>query len=250
MKSIHQKWSRRKTWIATTLVTGAIVAISPARRALACWFDPIIFDPSAMVEHVEQVAQLGQQIAAVAQQIQNQFKDLAHLSGDVAPNDPATIAGIQQQFEAGLYTATDPTSQLDQRYPTDMSNATWAQYHSDESTWAGDERQSLVENRQIQNQVYQDMDTTRQQVEAIVEASNSAPGETAVIQAHNDLLALTSGEVAKLQALKVARSRLATERLARQQSEAAYAATQQQDVRGDWNNPAPPTQGVVDAFQN
>jgi len=250
MNSTHPKPSRRKTWIAATLAAGAIVAVSPARRALACWFDPIIFDPQAMVQHVEQVAQLGQQIAAAAEQIQNQLKDLARLNGNVAPDDPETIAGLQGQFDSSLYSTADPAGQFDQRYPTDMSGATWAQFHSDESTWTSDQRQSLVENRQVENQVYQDMDATSQQVTAIVEASNSAPGETAAIQAHDDLLALASGELAKLQALKIARSRLETENLARQQSEAAYAADQKQLVRGDWSDPAPPAEGVVDAFQN
>ncbi len=37
------------------------------------------------------------------------------------------------------------------------------------------------------------MDTTTRQVQGIVDASNSAAGETAAIQAHNDLLAAASG---------------------------------------------------------
>jgi P-type conjugative transfer protein TrbJ len=108
----------------------------------------------------------------------------------------------------------------------------------------------VVENRQLENQVYRDMDTTRQQVQAIVEASNSAPGETAAIQAHNDLLAVASGELAKLQALKAAHARLNTERQARQQSELSYATAEEGRVRADWSNPTPPSQTVVDPFQN
>jgi conjugal transfer/entry exclusion protein len=70
------------------------------------------------------------------------------------------------------------------------------------------------------------------------------------VQAHNDLMAVASGELAKLQALKAARSRLKTERLARQQSELSYAAAEQGRVRADWGNPAPPTGSVTDPFQN
>ncbi|HTW63554.1 MAG TPA: hypothetical protein VME17_03015, partial [Bryobacteraceae bacterium] len=136
------------------------------------------------------------------------------------------------------------------RYPADMSNATWAQYQSDESTWTDNQRQSLVENRQLENQVYQDMDTTTQQVQDIVDASNSASGETSAVQAHNDLLAVASGELAKLQSLRVARSRLKTEQLAQQQSESSFAEAERQRVRTGWDNPAPPTETVVDPFQN
>ena len=116
-----------------------------------------------------------------------------------------------------------------------MSNATWGQYQSDESNWTDDQRQSLAENRQLQNQVYQDMDTTTQQVQDIVDASNSASGETSAIQAHNDLLAVASGELAKLQSLKLARSRLRTEKLAQQQSESSYAEAERERVRSGWD---------------
>ena len=226
------------------------MALGPVRRAAACWYDPIIFDPSALVEHVQQVVQLGEQISAAIRQVENQALELAHLNPNVAPNDPAIVAGVRGQLDASLYNTATPGNQLDPRYPANMGNATWAQYQSDQSTWTSNERQALVENRQLQNQVYRDMDSTRQRVQRIVEASNSASGETSAIQAHNDLMAVASGELAKLQALKAARSRLKTEKLAREQSERSYAAAEQGRVRADWGNPAPPAGSVADPFQN
>ena len=241
---------RRKTAIVLALAAGGAMAFGPVRRAAACWYDPIIFDPSALVEHVQQVVQLGEQISAAIQQVQNQVRELTHLNPAVAPNDRAVVAGVQGQLDSTLYNTATPANQLDTRYPADMRNATSAQYQSDQTTWTSDERQSLAENRQLQNQVYRDMAPTRQQVQGIVEASNSASGETSAIQAHNDLLALASGELAKLQALKAARSRLKTEKLARQQSELSYAAAERDRARGNWDSPAPPTGLVADPFQN
>jgi P-type conjugative transfer protein TrbJ len=157
---------------------------------------------------------------------------------------------VEGQLESSLYGTTNPASQLDTRYPADMTSATWEQYQSNESTWTDNQRQALVENRQLQNQVYQDMDTTTQQVQGIVDASNSASGETSAVQAHNDLLAVASGELAKLQSLKTARARLKTEALAQQQSESSYAEAERERVRAGWDNPAPPTETVVNPFQN
>jgi P-type conjugative transfer protein TrbJ len=94
------------------------------------------------------------------------------------------------------------------------------------------------------------MAVTRNQVQGIVQASNSAPGETAAAQAHNDLLAVASGELTKLASLKAVRCRLRTETLAREQSELSFAAAEQKRVRAGWENPAPPTGGVVNAFPN
>jgi len=240
---------RRRLLAAVLLATGAALVLLPARRADAFLFD-IVLDPVALIENVLKVVDLGEQIDAVVQQVENQVKELEHLNLSDVPNIAGIVSGVEGQLNSSLYSTANPASQLDTRYPANMSNATWAQYQSDESTWTSNQRQSLVENRQLQNQVYQDMDTTTQQVQDIVDASNSASGETSVIQAHNDLLAVASGEMAKLQSLKLARSRLKTEKLAQQQSELSFAEAERQRVRSGWNNPAPPTETVADPFQN
>ncbi len=210
----------------------------------------IVLDPIALVENVLKVVDIGEQIDAVVQQVENQVKELEHLNLSTVPNIAGIVSGVEGQLESSLYSTPNPAGQLDTRYPADMTSATWAQYQSNESTWTDNQRQALVENRQLQNQVYQDMDTTTQQVQGIVDASNSASGETSAVQAHNDLLAVASGELAKLQSLKVARSRLKTEELAQQQSESSYAEAERERVRTGWDNPAPPTETVVDPFQN
>jgi len=240
---------RRNLLTAVFLAIGAALVLLPAQRANAFLFD-IVLDPVNLVEHVLQVVDLGEQINAVVQQVENQVKELEHLNLSDVPNIAGIVSGVEGQLESSLYSTPNPANQLDTRYPADMSNATWAQYQSDESTWTDNQRQSLVENRQLENQVYQDMDTTTQQVQDIVDASNSASGETSAVQAHNDLLAVASGELAKLQSLRVARSRLKTEQLAQQQSESSFAEAERQRVRTGWDNPAPPTETVVDPFQN
>jgi P-type conjugative transfer protein TrbJ len=251
MNSLNAKQRRlRRNLLGVAFAAGIAVAFGPIRRAAACWFDPIIFDPEAMVEHVDQVAQLGQQVSSAIQQVKNQLMELAHLDTSVAPNVTGLVAGIQAKFTASLYGNTSPADQLNSDFPADMSGSTWAQYQSDETTWTMDLQQARSENRRIENQVFQDMNTTSQQVQAIVQASNSAPGETAAVQAHNDLLAVASTELAKLQALKAARSQLTTQRLARQQSELSFAAAEQNRVDADSANPAPPSETVVDPFQN
>jgi P-type conjugative transfer protein TrbJ len=234
---------------ALLLATGAAMVLFPARRADAFLFD-IVLDPVALVENILKVVDIGEQIDAVVQQVENEVKELEHLNLSDVPNIAGIVSGVEGQLESSLYSTPSPASQLDTRYPADMSNSTWAQYQSDQSTWMDDQRQALVENRQVQNQIYQDMDTTTQQVQDIVDASNTASGETSAIQAHNDLLAVASGELAKLQSLKLARSRLRTEQLAEQQSQASYADAERKRVRSGWDNPAPPTQTVVDPFQN
>lgn len=240
---------RRKSALLLAIVAGGALVLGPMRRANAFLFD-IVLDPSILVENILQVAQLGEQITSVVQQVENTVHELEHLNLSDVPNIATIISGIEGQLDSSLYSTPTPASQLDTRYPADMTSVTWAQYQSDESTWTNDQRQSLAENRQLENQVYRDMDSTTQRVQAVVDASNSASGETSAIQAHNDLLAVVSDELGKLQSLKLARSRLRTERQAQQQSELSFTGTEQQRVRQDWSNPAPPTETTADPFQN
>jgi P-type conjugative transfer protein TrbJ len=247
---VPHKRQQRDLLLSLAIAAGLTAAFDPVREALACWYDPIILDPAALVEHVEQVAQLALQVESAVQQVKNQVQELQHLNVGVTIDAASVVSGLHGQLDASLYDAASPGDQLDRRFPADMSGKSWDQLQSDRTTWNGNKRQALAENRQLQNQIYRDMASTRSQVQGIVEASNSAPGETAAAQAHNDLLVVASGELTKLTSLKAVRSRLRTETLAREQSELSFAAAEQKRVRAGWENPAPPTGGVVNAFAN
>jgi P-type conjugative transfer protein TrbJ len=246
--TVPRKRRRRDLLLSLAIAAGLTAAFDPVREALACWYDPIILDPTALVEHVEQVAQMALQVASAVQQVKNQLQQLQHLNASVTIDPASVVSGLRGQLDASLYDTSSLGGQLDSRFPADMSGTTWDQLQSSRATWVGNERQALAENRQLQNQVYRDMASTRSQVQGIVEASNSAPGETAAAQAHNDLLAVASGELTKLASLKAVRARLRTETQAREQSELSFAAAEQKRVRTGWENPAPPTGGVVNAF--
>jgi P-type conjugative transfer protein TrbJ len=233
--------------VAVAAVAGLAAVLGPARRASA-FLDFIIFDPSALAEHVQQVLQLAQQVEQATQQVQGTLLELKHLRGDAMPDAITTVTSLAKRMQADVYETTRPADQLGHAYPTDLSGVSPDRYAADQAGWARAERAALAENRRVQNGVEQDMPAAADRVQQIVAASNAAPGETAAVQAHNDLLAVTSGELAKLQMLRVARSRLRTEQLARGQSEQAYSAAQRAAVRDGWDAPSAPTEGLVRAF--
>jgi P-type conjugative transfer protein TrbJ len=212
----------------------ALLAVGPVRRSDALFggFDPIIFDPKAFTQHIQQVQEALRQVAALKEQVQNQLKSLADLAASAKglADVKGQVAGVRAQFDSGLYEARDAAGQLAGRFPLAMGATTPEQYQGFEETWAREYRAALEENRQLQNSVFGQMAGVRQQVATIVEASNAAAGEKAAVQAHNQLLATLSGELAKLEALRVSRLRTNAERLARRQSEAAYGAAQGQAV--------------------
>ena len=93
---------RRKGLAVLLLATGAAVVFLPARRANAFLFD-IVLDPIALVENVLKVVDLGEQIDAVVQQVENQVKELAHLNLSNVPNIAGVVSGVEGQLESSLY---------------------------------------------------------------------------------------------------------------------------------------------------
>src|SRR6202162_2963293 len=95
---------RRKVLTVVFLATGAAMVFLPARRADAFLFD-IVLDPIALVENVLKVVDIGEQIDAVVQQVENQVKELEHLNLNAVPNIAGIISGVEGQLNSSLYTA-------------------------------------------------------------------------------------------------------------------------------------------------
>jgi P-type conjugative transfer protein TrbJ len=149
------------------------------------------------------------------------------------------------------YTSTDPGSVLDTQYPSDPSqyaSTTDTSYQSMQTSWDQDERNVLIENRTVQNQAYLNLQPTAQRISDYVDHSNSASGATAAMQAGNEEVATLVAQFQAMQAQEITDARAQVEQAARDQAEQAYAQQQRQAVRGDWENPQPPSTPLVDAF--
>src|SRR3984957_4699699 len=118
---------RRRPKLVLLLAVRSALVFMPVPRAQAFLFD-IVLDPVSLIEHVLQVVSIGEQIDAVVQQVANQDKQLEHLNINVTPNFSSIVAGVEGQLDSSLYSTSTPASQLDTRYPANMSSVAWAQY--------------------------------------------------------------------------------------------------------------------------
>jgi P-type conjugative transfer protein TrbJ len=175
-------------------------------------------------------------VAKLQQQIENELKMLAKLDLTTLPGMTRAAQRVEQVLrDSGEYESA--AGELDARYPLDFSHAPRDVIEQLQPGWNQTYRSALVESRGVQNQIYADLDAAAQRVAALVEASNSAEGVTAAVQAHNELLAASSTELSKLQALKLSRARLKAERLAREQSDLAYRRARREAVMRDADDP-------------
>lgn len=230
-----------------------VIAAAAALSIPAAAFADVVFDPTNFIEAVEQVAQEVQLVEQFRQQIQNQLAMLQNWGFTQLPGILQSMNLWQQVFgQAGTtYSSTDPGTTLNSQYPADPGNYSTS---SDTSMagmrtgWDQEQRNVLIENRTVQNDTYRDLQPTADRIQVYVEKSNAAPGATAATQAGNEELATLVAQLQSLQALEITDARGDVERDAQEQAEQAYAEQQRQAVRGDWNNPQPPSTQLVDAF--
>lgn len=234
------RWSmqRRRRKVAIVLACGLMASLAGERVAQAfLGFDPIIFDPRSYAENTLKLSHLIHQVQQAEQVVTNSLRMAANWGYSQRAAIEQAIQRIEQVLgQSDIYT-THPVEDLNTRYPTDYG-ITPARDQFDEQVivWNEVEREALIENRTLQNEVIQNILPATVRIEGLVNASNSAEGETAAAQAHTELLAETSVELTKLQALKLSRARLKVERQAREQSDAAYREGRRQWLMRDWSN--------------
>jgi P-type conjugative transfer protein TrbJ len=109
-----------------------------------------------------------------------------------------------------------------------MPGATLASTQASLATWRQNNALALQDALRMQNQIAQGQPTTSAQVASAVTASQGAAGQTAAIQASNQLLATVSAQLTQLQNLLITQAR-AEQTLAAQAaaSQAAGAADSQ-----------------------
>ena len=179
----HNRW--RKTAIATALG----VSLLGAAPAMAL-FGGIVFDPSNFVEHILAVAASVQQLARMESQLQAQEKMLANLGSNPWPNMAQSMQDTSIILQAGgRFAGGNPDTQMASNEPLSFGNGTTNPNSTAmaelRTQWNQNNRVAVIQNRLLENQIVANMPSDSQQIGGIVAASNSAPGMTAAIEAHN-----------------------------------------------------------------
>jgi P-type conjugative transfer protein TrbJ len=219
--------SRRSILFSAALAASVILAAQPpAARAQVA-----VIDLKAILQAEQQVSQGLTQIQRLESQLTNQAAMLQHLQTDIT-GPIAQITGqataILQQAQGIGYGAQNAAQQYASLYPTTMPGATLASTQASLATWRQNNALALQDALRMQNQIAQGQPTTSAQVASAVTASQGAAGQTAAIQASNQLLATVSAQLTQLQNLLITQAR-AEQTLAAQAaaSQAAGAADSQ-----------------------
>ena len=194
-----------------------------------------VVDPAAIAQAVKQVSQQLQQIQQLQAQLTNQAAMLQKLGTNVTgPLASITSQATQLlQHAQGIgYNSQNIAQQYQQLYPANMQGMSFAQISQALASWQTNSRQTLQQAMAAQNQIVQAQPATAAAVNGAVTASQSAAGQTAAIQATNQLLAALSTQLTQLQNILITQGR--AEQTAAAEAQAAQAAGAAESQRY-WN---------------
>jgi conjugal transfer/entry exclusion protein len=207
----------------------------------------IVFDPAIYAKNIQQVAQDYQMLQYMQQQLEQEEAMLARLNIDLLPQLSASENQLAEIVAPLANLANNVEAAINAAYPLDYENLSPDQVLAIQQQWTQDQRNNLVNNSQLEDQVVQQMPAISNQVGQLVGASNSAPGATSAVEAGNQIIATLASQLQQLEALEAGDQRTFVQQQATRQSEAAYEEQQCQDVMSDWNTPAA-TQAVAMPF--
>lgn len=214
----------RRSLILSAAYTVGLVLIAPPREAHAQF---AVVDVKAILQAQQQVTHALTQIQQLQDQLSNQARMLQGLKTDVT-GPIAQITGqataILQQAQGIGYNAQNVSQQFASLYPKSMPGATLASTQASLASWRDNNALALQDALQMQNQIAQGQPITSAQVASAVTASQGAAGQTAAIQASNQLLATVSAQLTQLQNLLITQAR--AEQTLAAQAQASQAAGQ------------------------
>lgn len=186
-----------------TITTTMLTPIAPAQAQLAT------IDVKAIAQMAKQVEQASQQLTQLRQQVANQQQMLSKLGSNISPELGSIVqdaTSIMKSAQGIGYNAKNVTGQMDQLYPKSM---TVDQILSATQNWQNASQQTRIEAMNAQNAIVDSQGRTQNAVNGAVNASQNAAGQTAAVQATNQLLAALSTQLTGLQTLLLTQMRAA-----------------------------------------
>lgn len=190
----------------SALTPTAMIAPEPAHAQIA------VVDLKSIAQQIKQVSQMAQSLQQLQQQVRQQTQMLQRLGSDISPELNSIVGDVSKimQTAQGLgYTVKATTQQIESIYPKNLLGATYSQMLAHQDDWENRTRAARNEALQAQSAVAEAQGRTQTAVNSAVKASQGAAGQTAAVQATNQLIAAVSGQLSQMQTLLITQMRAA-----------------------------------------
>lgn len=200
---------KRAVVVAVVVVA---VSVGVVERVGAQW---VVNDPANTAQNAMSVAQEAQQVMGQIQEIQHQFQQLQQMKRDLEQLSPAQLEDLADTFRR-LQQLYDEAEQISMRWEQ-IASEYEAMYGDPDVVDAEEFRQQQDEwSRQTdaaigsamqQHGVVEGYDERSSRIESMAEASQSAEGTLAAIQAGNEMAKVLLNQQMEMTELMVAHSR-------------------------------------------
>ncbi len=204
--------------IRKTLFAGVAVAVLAAAPARAQLFGGIVFDPTNYAQNLLTAARELQQVNNEIQMLQNQATSLINQARNLAALPTSSLNQIDQsitqttsllnQAQRISYDVNAINQAFSKTYPVSYSGSTSSrQLLADAQTRWQNALTGYQDAMRVQAGVVENLNTTHSQIDALVNASQSATGALQAAQSGNQLAALQTKQLADLTAVMAAIAR-------------------------------------------
>jgi P-type conjugative transfer protein TrbJ len=200
-----------------TLAAGLVaLCLAPAPAARA---QMTVIDPANLAQSITQVSHMIEQVRNQVRQIEQASAMLRQNPLQLSPELSQSIAETRSLFDSvqGLaFEANAIGEDLRTLYPETWNEFDLSQVLGQSDQWMRESRASLERAMQAEARAAASIERTRGQIDRALTSSSSSEGQTGAIQAGNQLLGVTAGQLAEIHALLVAQGRaLEVERMER-----------------------------------
>lgn len=207
----------KNTRLRTILATG-IAAVLLATACMPAHAQLTVFDPTNFSQNVLIAARELQQVNNQIQSLKNQTISLINQARNLASQPYSSLAQLQQsitqtqqllaQAQRIGYDVATIDQAFTQTYPQAYSSATTSQQLViDAQTRWQNSLAGYQDAMRVQAGVVQNLDSTRNEIDALISSSQSATGALQAAQSGNQLVALQTRQLADLTAAMAAIAR-------------------------------------------
>ncbi|MEA3388487.1 MAG: P-type conjugative transfer protein TrbJ [Pseudomonadota bacterium] len=220
----------------TLLAAAAAISFTTLSAPAQAQFGGIVYDPTNYASNVLQAARALEQINNQIQSLQNEAASLLNQARNLNPLPLSQLAELQGQFQRTqqllgqaqrlAYDVQQVDQLFQQKYRgTNLTGSDQALVDDAKGRWQNSVA-AFEDALKVQAGVVGNIDGSRQTMDRLVTASQSADGALQAAQAGNQLIALQSRQLADLTALVAAQGRAQSLDMA--QRAAAQAQAQEQ----------------------
>lgn len=193
-----------------------------------------VYDPWNYRQNILTASRTLEQIRNQVKELENQTRMLASLNydstGDIRQIVESTRSLINQT-QGIAYNIGSINGQFEDLYPSQYDSAGFDELESQRIEWLDQTRESQRHAMAVQAQVSENIPRTHAEVDALVSRSNGAQGQTAAVQATNQLLGTVSAQISELQILLMTQTRALNSFMAAQNEKEEQARAVSQKAR-------------------